>query len=267
MKITGDGGFEQQSAHIQAWLQALPAAEWQRPSILPGWDVRTLAAHVVLVHRGLLRALAPENHAPESHAPENETSAPPVPVHEFVTRYRRDVEAIAASTSGVAAGLHPDELVQQLAAARADIAARLAAPLPQAIDTPRGVTTGADFLATRMIELVVHSDDLSRSVPALPAVKLGRDALATATRTLAEILAAQAPGRSVEVRVPPFVAVQAVAGPRHTRGTPPNAVETDAVTWVRLATGRLAFADAVATGAASARGTRADLSAHLPLLS
>ena len=62
------------------------------------------------------------------------------------------------------------------------------------------------------------------------------------------MLAAQAPGRSVEVRIPPFVAVQAVAGPRHTRGTPPNVVETDPVTWLRLATGRAAFADAVAAG-------------------
>ena len=67
--------------------------------------------------------------------------------------------------------------------------------------------------------------------------------------------------------VPPFVAVQAVAGPRHTRGTPPNVVETDPVTWLRLATGRLAFTDAVAAGAVRASGTRADLTDQLPLLS
>jgi len=84
---------------------------------------------------------------------------------------------------------------------------------------------------------------------------------------LAEILAAQAPGRSVEVRVPPFVAVQAIDGPRHTRGTPPNVVETDPLTWLRLATGRLAFADAVATGTVRASGTRADLTRYLPVLS
>ena len=92
---------------------------------------------------------------------------------------------------------------------------------------------------------------------------LVRAALAAATRALAEILAAQAPGRSVELRVPPFVAVQAVAGPRHTRGTPPNVVETDALTWIRLATGRLAWADA----RVSASGLRADLSAYLPVMS
>jgi hypothetical protein len=69
------------------------------------------------------------------------------------------------------------------------------------------------------------------------------------------------------VRVPPFVAVQAIAGPRHTRGTPPNVVETDPLTWLRLASGRVSFATAVADGAVRASGTRADLSAYLPVLS
>jgi len=127
----------------------------------------------------------------------------------------------------------------------------------------RGPIRADDWLATRVLELVVHTDDLSRSLPDRSPVPLGRSALATATRLLAEILAAQAPGRSVELRVPPFVAVQAVAGPRHTRGTPPNVVETDPLTWVRLATGRIAWADAPVR----ASGQRADLSAHLPLLS
>ena len=79
-------------------------------------------------------------------------------------------------------------------------------------------------------------------------------------------LAAKAPGYSVEVRVPPFGAVQAVEGGRHTRGTPPNVVETDAVTWLRLATGRAAFAEQVAAGRVSATGPRSDLSRLLPLL-
>jgi hypothetical protein len=79
-------------------------------------------------------------------------------------------------------------------------------------------------------------------------------------------LAAAAPGRSVEVRVPPFGAVQCVEGPRHTRGTPPNVVETDARTWLGLATGRSTWADAVASGAVRSSGNRADAVAeHLPL--
>lgn len=118
-----------------------------------------------------------------------------------------------------------------------------------------------------VVEIVVHSDDFSRSLPDRAPVPLLRPALATATRTLAHLLAARAPGRSVEVRVPPFVAVQAIAGPRHTRGTPPNVVETDPVTWLRLATGRVSFATAVANGAARASGTRADLSPYLPVVS
>jgi hypothetical protein len=86
-----------------------------------------------------------------------------------------------------------------------------------------------------------------------------------AVRFTLEELASVAPGNSVEVRVPPAGAVQAVAGPRHTRGTPPNVVETSCDTWLALATGRLAWADAVADGAVRASGERADLSAYLPL--
>jgi hypothetical protein len=92
-----------------------------------------------------------------------------------------------------------------------------------------------------------------------------RDAARAAVRFLLEALAERAPGRAVEVRVPPYAAVQCVAGPRHTRGTPPNVVETDPVTWLELATGRLDWAAAVAAGRVRASGPRADISAYLPL--
>ncbi len=92
------------------------------------------------------------------------------------------------------------------------------------------------------------------------------DALREAVRYLLGLLAADAPGRAVEVRVPPYAAVQCVAGPRHTRGTPPNVVETDPVTWIRLATGRLGWDEAAAAGRLSVSGPRADLSGLLPLL-
>ncbi|GAA1166435.1 sterol carrier family protein [Ornithinimicrobium humiphilum] len=101
---------------------------------------------------------------------------------------------------------------------------------------------------------------------AAPEGEVDRRTLATAVRYLAEELAVRAPGRSVEVRVPPFVAVQCVEGPRHTRGTPPNVVETDPATWLALATGRMPWAEAVASGAVRASGTRADLTAYLPLV-
>jgi len=86
-----------------------------------------------------------------------------------------------------------------------------------------------------------------------------------AVRFLLEELAEAAPGRSVEVRVPPYGAVQCVAGPRHTRGTPPNVVETDAATWLALVVGALGWPDARASGAVSASGERADLGGVLPL--
>src|SRR3954449_3653207 len=102
-----------------------------------------------------------------------------------------------------------------------------------------------------------------------------RDALAASprepeqTRLLVKhflaVLADRAPGASVEVRVPPYAAVQAVAGGRHTRGTPPAVVELDADTWIALATGSLTWTDAEADGQVRASGERADLSPLLPL--
>ena len=93
-----------------------------------------------------------------------------------------------------------------------------------------------------------------------------RRVTATAVRYTLEELAACAPGRSVEVRVPPFGVTQAVAGTVHRRGTPPSVVETDAVTWLALATGRLTWQDALADGTLHASGERCDLSAYLPLV-
>lgn len=78
-------------------------------------------------------------------------------------------------------------------------------------------------------------------------------------------LAEKAPGRSVEVRVPPYAAVQVIAGGAHTRGTPRAVIETDAETWLALASGELAWAEAVAQGRVRASGERADLSPYLPV--
>lgn len=89
--------------------------------------------------------------------------------------------------------------------------------------------------------------------------------LAEAVRASLRTLAAAAPGRSVEVRVPPYGAVQCGEGPRHTRGTPSNVVETDPITWMTVATGRLGWAEAVAAGRIRLSGNRADLSRHFPL--
>lgn len=85
------------------------------------------------------------------------------------------------------------------------------------------------------------------------------------TKHYLAVLEARAPGHSVEVRVPPYAAVQVIPGVRHTRGTPPAVVELNARTWIALASGDLTWAEAEATGRVSASGQRADLSPHLPL--
>jgi hypothetical protein len=117
----------------------------------------------------------------------------------------------------------------------------------------------------------IPAEELRAAVDAVRAWLAGaaeqppRAVLGAAVKTSARWLAQQVPGRSVELRVPPHVAVQLVPGPRHTRGTPPNVVETDAATWLRLATGAITWADAVADGRVTASGNRADLAVHLPL--
>ena len=100
--------------------------------------------------------------------------------------------------------------------------------------------------------------------------RLSSPELATAddralTKHYLAVLAEQAPGRSVEVRVPPYAAVQCIEGVRHTRGTPPAVIETDAVTWLALARGELDWATAVGSGHVRASGERTDLSPYLPL--
>ncbi|MGM1065367.1 sterol carrier family protein [Saccharothrix sp. Mg75] len=93
-----------------------------------------------------------------------------------------------------------------------------------------------------------------------------RPVLAAAVRLSLRTLEQVAPGRSVEVRVPPFAAVQCVEGPRHTRGTPPNVIETDPRTWLELAVGHRTWSDALDGAKVTASGSRADLSNLLPLL-
>ncbi|QHC02324.1 hypothetical protein EK0264_06855 [Epidermidibacterium keratini] len=96
--------------------------------------------------------------------------------------------------------------------------------------------------------------------------KPSRPEVAAAVRATARYLAAQHPGGAVEVRVPPYVAVQCIEGLNHRRGTPPNVVETDPRTWLLLATGRLSWADALANAAVHTSGSRADLSGVLPII-
>jgi hypothetical protein len=116
----------------------------------------------------------------------------------------------------------------------------------------------ADPAKTRQVVLAI-ADWLRDDTCASP----DRDTLATAVRLTARTLAGLAPGASVEVRIPPFVAVQCITGPRHTRGTPPNVMETDPRTWLLVATGLLRFEEARAAGSLTLSGARASEIEHL----
>jgi uncharacterized protein (TIGR03083 family) len=247
--------FAAQAADLADWLEVLPAEVFDAPSVLEGWDVGTLVGHLVLTQQGFARVL------------QTRTTERALPVADYVRAYRRAAvsidEAARHTTQATPLPLAVTRLRDgaALRAGTADVADRAV------LDGPRGPITALDWALTRVVDLAVHCDDLSRSLPEQAPLAVRRPVLASAVRTLAEILAAQVPGRSVEIRVPPFVAVQAVPGPRHTRGTPPNVVETDGLTWLRLATGRVTFDAAVRAGALRASGNRADLSDHLPVLS
>jgi uncharacterized protein (TIGR03083 family) len=244
-----------QSRTVAAWLRSLDEDALAAPSALDGWSVRQLAGHLVFAHRTLRESLA------------RVANERPLPVHVYVQGYRPNADQIADASRSAA------EVDDVLAALEAEIercAQTLAAGPPDVALGPRGPIAGEDLVRTRIVEVVVHSDDLNRSLPDREPLPLQRPALAAAVRTLTAILAGQHPGRSVEVRVPPFAAVQCGVGdpgPTHTRGTPPNVVETDPVTFLRLATGRVPWPDAVAAGRVSASGLRADLSSVLPVLS
>lgn len=242
--------YEAQCRLLADWLEALPGPSFGEPSVLAGWNVRTLLGHVVGSKDGL------------GHHLGTRAAGPALPAADYVRAYGPAAAEITAATVEITGDHDPTDLIARLRAAVP------CAELPDAtvVAGPRGPITALDFARTRVLDLVVHCDDFSRSLPGRDPVPLHRPALASTVRALAEILATQSPGRSVELRVPPFVAVQAVPGPRHTRGTPPNVVETDPLTWLRLATGRADFAAATAAGAVTASGTRADLGPYLPVL-
>src|SRR5215207_11430550 len=118
----------EQSRTVLRWLRGLAPESFERPTVLPGWSVRQLTGHLVLVHTGFARSL------------DQPTREPAVPVHEFVKRYRRDVEMITAATLEASAGLTGPEVVARLASAIDDLAIKFQAGAQptQVISTRRG---------------------------------------------------------------------------------------------------------------------------------
>ncbi len=244
-----------QADHIVDWLAGLDEADWSAGSVLPGWTVTVLAGHITGVLLSVPVLLArPGRDRPMSLA---EYFGPETAVPDDADR---DEEAAAWSAAA------PTHVLAEIRTARTAAGETLAGTLPSVVQVRRGTAAAPDVLLTRVWELVVHADDLGRSLPDRPPPPLGPAAVRLAVRGFADLLVARAPGRSVELRVPPYVAVQCITGPRHTRGTPPGVVETDPVTWLRLATGRVPWSDAVEAGDVRASGERADLGPYLPVL-
>ncbi|MEU4168021.1 sterol carrier family protein [Streptomyces sp. NPDC026665] len=241
-----------QFGHVREGVRALDEERLARPAGLGDWSVRELAAHMTMS----LDVVSRQLDLPAPAAKELALLDWP-----FGTASR--AEAIADGTRAVAAA-HPD-LDALYAAVGARVTEQLAtAPDDRLLGVPAGAMPLADFLVTRTVELVVHTDDLNRA--AGTDIPFDRQALAACTRLLADTLAVKAPGASTEVRIPPYAVVQCVEGPRHTRGTPPNVVETDPLTWIRLATGRTEWKAALEEAKVSASGERADLGGLLPLM-
>jgi uncharacterized protein (TIGR03083 family) len=249
--------YAAQNAGLISWLERLPRESWEAPSRLPGWSVRELAFHATDMTAVVVRALSA-----------GAVRAAPQTIAVYTSAWAPAAPEIAARDRGAAGGLDADAVLANATRARAELLEALASTHDDPVVTGRrGPLRLSDLMTTRVNELVVHSLDLSASLRDVEPVPLDRQALGVACRMLTAILAERVPGHTVEVRVPPYSAVQCVEGPRHTRGTPANVVEADAVTWVELATGRTSWAAAVGAGQVRASGDRADISEHLPVLS
>ncbi|MYW63819.1 maleylpyruvate isomerase family mycothiol-dependent enzyme [Streptomyces sp. SID8379] len=242
-----------QFAAVRAAVEALTPEQLAAPTRLGDWTVKDLAAHFTMAVGMLPRCLA-----------EPAPARTDLSLMDYPALSAPHAPAVAVGVKELAAGAPLSELYERTTAG-------LDTYLPAGLDGGRpvahrfGVLSLTDVLVTRAVELAVHTDDLNDAVPGLD-LPVERQLTAAATRFLADALAAKAPGGSTEVRIPPFAVVQCVEGPRHTRGTPPNVVETDPLTWLRLATGRTTWKAALDDALISASGERADLEALLPIM-
>ncbi|MGW2370792.1 MULTISPECIES: sterol carrier family protein [Kitasatospora] len=250
-----------QSAALRAVVHGLTADQLDLPTRLGTWRVRELLAHLSLALGRLPAAL-------DAPAP----AGPVLSLAGYAEVSRTMAEAVdSLATEQAATGFAgpPAAVVAAFDRSLDAVPAALdrpagAAPEPTAVVVGRRMPL-TDYLVTRLVEAVVHADDLAEAL-GLDAFPHDRQALAAVTRMLADAFAEQVPGGAVELRIPPYAVVQAVPGPKHTRGTPPNVVETDPLTWIRLATGRVPWAAAVADHRVDASGERSDLGEYLPIL-
>jgi uncharacterized protein (TIGR03083 family) len=234
-----DGARRALDAQWNRLLEALPSLDPAAPSRVAGWTVRDVEAHLTATTAGLARVLAAEAPPRADTTVEGWAAALPA-LAEVVDRDARegpaDLRGAVEQARAALVGLEESRVVQQRTGAHSLL----------------------DAVRFRVIEGVVHGLDLGVDPDPI--------AQRVAVKALVEVLAARAPGHAVELRVPPYTAVQVIEGPRHTRGTPPNVVEMGPRAFLDLATGRASWADAVRDGRVRASGERADLSALLPVL-
>lgn len=239
---------------VERLVDGVPDDAFDLPTRLGEWRVAELVGHLSRNPSHIARMLAGARAEPTVRVGAGDYYASTAPDPAIAAR--GVAEAADKPPAVLRAELHrlTDEAVELLDRLGDD----------QVLDTGTRSLTLADYLPSRCVEASVHSLDLAAATGLDPG--LDGEALGVAVRLLATTLAARVPGRSVELRIPPYIAVQCVEGPRHTRGTPANVVELAGPVWLELATGRLAWADAVASGRVSASGERADLSAYLPVM-
>ena len=219
---------------VSAFAELDPAG----PTDCDGWTVAHLQTHIAITARGLARIVGGVDGPTTGSTREWAQKTPELA--ELADSMAREEQLRLADHAGVA------------------VAALQDAPGDRVVEQITGRHTLRDAAMFRLIEAVVHGLDA--------AIEPDKRALAAVTKELAQLLADRHPGHSVEVRVPPYAAVQCVEGPRHTRGTPPNVVETDPVSFLRLMAGRETWAALIADGRVRASGERSDLSGLLPLL-
>lgn len=250
------GEVVEQARRLADCLTDLRPAEFLRSIPCREDKVIDLTARVVLVGDSVLSSL------------DHETTQRPGALADFLggcgfTQHRltRVTRELARHEAGA-------ELAAQFTESIAELGRRLAdSALPAVVAYDGSAISTVDLLRLTGIDWVLHCDDLNRALPTRTPIAISRGILADSVRTLADTLRRRHPGHSIEVRVPPFAAVQCgTAGePRHTRGTPPTVVETDPLTFVRLCRGRQTWDEAVKHNHLRASGVRSDLSEWLPL--
>lgn len=226
------------AAQYDVLVDAFEQLDPEGPTDCAGWTVADLETHVTITARGLARASA-----------NAVTTAPTGGIAAWT-------EATPALAEVADAGAKAERL--RLRDFR-DAAVAALDDDRKVIEQVTGVHTLVDAGVFRVVEGVVHGLDAG--------IAPDRAALKLVVKELAQAFAARHPGRSVELRVPPYTAVQCVEGPKHTRGTPPNVVECDPVAFLRVLAGRESWADVTRDGRVRASGERSDLSPLLPLFS